>query len=351
MEKKRNYFELNEKNDQVFEPTDDELMSLESDLIEEEEDAQEDAAGECAGEESGRGEKGRKKKASEKEALRTSMQQYLFEIANIPLLNAEEELKLGKIIAEGGKQSKDAQNRLVEANLRLVVHESKRFMGSGLPLEELNSLGVFGLLRAAEKFDYQKGFKFSTYAVWWIRQSISRGVNEEKSPVHIPVHVQTTMNKIRRAQKELTQEYHREPTVVELSNYLKLPYEKVSIALHAMLPAVYMDTPIGDEEESRLGNFIPDENAKDPSSDLVEQDLKDAIRQVIGKLDEKERFVIMHRFGIGCNGQMSLDKIGKMPEMNVSRERVRQIEERALNKIRRSASAMKALAPFTEIAS
>ena len=352
MKKMTNNFELNEINgmnmssEMNLNPTEDELMSIESCL---EEDLMDSLAEEA--EEADRDGYDLPAADRDKNVLRNSMQQYLFEIANVPLLTAEEENRLGQIIAGNGEHALEARNRLIKANLRLVIHEAKHYLGSGLPLEELNSYGVFGLIRAAEKFDYTKGYKFSTYAIWWIRQCITRGMKDEKSPVHIPVHVHTTLSKIRRAQRELTQLYDREPTAAEIADHLNLPLDKVESAMNSVFSVVYMDTPVGEEEETCLGDFIADERVGDFSDGLVWNDLRNAIEQALGGLDKKERFVIVHRFGLGDNEQMSLEKIGKMPEMGVSRERVRQIEDRALRKIRRSPVAMRMLAPFADMAS
>ncbi|MBR4760557.1 MAG: RNA polymerase sigma factor RpoD/SigA [Lachnospiraceae bacterium] len=350
MEMMNKNLEMSENIEMNIGPTENELKEIETNLYLNEDDlwdSQEDEDESFEGE----GEEDRYESETDDSVNRNSLQQYLADIANIPLLTREEEEQLGKIIAEGGENAQEARNRLVEANLRLVIHQAKRFLGSGLPIDELNSLGVFGLIRAAEKYDYTMGYKFSTYAIWWIRQAISRGVDDQKNPVHIPVHVRTTLSKVRRARRELEQQYHREPTEEEIAAYLKLPCHKVKTALKSVFSVVYMDKAVGEEEDCCYGDFIADERVGDHCDGLIRQGFEEAIWQVLNTLDEKERFVLVHRFGIGLDEPMSLEKIGKMPEMGVSRERVRQIQDRALCKIRRSPAAMRLLTPYLDMAS
>ena len=275
-----------------------------------------------------------------------SMHLYLKEIGRIPLLSSEEEAWLGKEIKEGGPNAVDARNRLVQANLRLVVHCAKRFLGRGMDMEDLNAMGTEGLIRAAEKYDYTLGFRFSTYATWWICQAISRGLADEAGPVRIPVHLQEMINKVRKAQKALYQDKAAEPTVGEIAGYLNVTEEAVMTAVHAMYSTVSLDKKTGKDEDITIGEFLPDENAEDPCETAVNEGLRKAVRSVLGMLEPKEALVLSLRYGIDVPHPMTLEAIAGRPEFGVTRERIRQIEEKALRKIRRSPKMIKLLRDY-----
>jgi len=275
-----------------------------------------------------------------------SMQMYMRECAKIPRLTAEEEQQLGKLIAEGGPKAQEARNELVTANLRLVMYVAKKFAGHGVDFADLNSMGCEGLFKAAEKFDYTRGYKFSTYATWWIRQSIFRGIACEGDAVRIPVHMTETVNKVKRAQKELEQKYQVKPSVEEIAEYLNLPESKIKAAIEAMYSMVSFDMKIGEDGDSKVEDLIADENAVDPYR-AVEFDLmKKSISKALKKLEPKEALVIKCRYGIEGMNPMTLEEIAGMPEFGVTRERIRQIEERALKKLGRSSSVRNELGSY-----
>ena len=275
-----------------------------------------------------------------------SMKLYLKEIGRIPLLTAEEEIRLGRKISKGGKEAREARNELVQANLRLVVFYAKKYLGRGLELSDLNALGIEGLLKAAEKYNYSLGFRFSTYASWWINQAIYRGIANESGFVKIPVHMYEIVYKVRKAQKELKQEYGEEPTAGEIAEYVKLPEKTVMTALSAAYNIVSLDKMVGEDGDASLEDLLPDENAEDPCEAAMNNSLKDAVQKVFSRLTPKEVLVLSLRYGIGTGRPMTLEEVAKHPEFGVTRERIRQIEEKALRKIRRNPGLMNLLRDF-----
>jgi len=274
------------------------------------------------------------------------MKSYLKQIGQISLLTQEEEQRLGKIIKEGKEGAMEARNRLVEANLRLVVHCAKKYLGRGVAMEDLNVMGTEGLIRAAEKFDYEMGYRFSTYAIWWIKQSIARGIADEGSAVRVPVHMNDTIYKVKRAKKMILQQNGYEPTVEEIVEYTGLPIPKVMAAIESMYSVVSMDTKVGDDGDTTIEGFLADENAVSPEGMAVQQGLKEAVQEVLAQLLPKEALVIALRFGIGTEKTMTLEEIASLPGFNVTRERIRQIETKALRKIKRSVAMKECLRDF-----
>lgn len=264
------------------------------------------------------------------------MQSFLKQIGQISLLTPEEEQTLGKIIKAGGEEAMEARNKLVEANLRLVVHCAKKYQGRGVSMEDLSLMGVEGLIRAAEKFDYEMGYRFSTYAIWWVKQSIARGIADEGSSVRVPVHMNDTIYKVKKAKKMILQQNGYEPSVDEIVEITGLSFEKVMSAIDAMYSIVSMDTKVGDEGDTTLEEFIPDENAVNPESNAMQNGLKEAVQEVLGQLLPKEALVLSLRYGIGTERPMTLEEIANRPGFCVTRERIRQIETKALRKIKKS---------------
>jgi RNA polymerase primary sigma factor len=254
---------------------------------------------------------------------------YLKEIGKIPLLTAEEEVALSKALEDG---SKEAGKKLAEANLRLVVSIAKRYVGRGMLFLDLIQEGNVGLIKAVEKYDYTKGYKFSTYATWWIRQAITRAIADQARTIRIPVHMVETMNKITRAQKALTQELGREPVLSEIARAVNLPEDRVRDIMKLAQETVSLETPVGDEEESHLGDFIEDAHAPLPSDEAAFTQLKDQLGKVLNQLTEREQKVLRMRFGLDDGHERTLEEVGK--EFNVTRERIRQIEAKALRKLR-----------------
>lgn len=258
---------------------------------------------------------------------------YLKEIGKIPLIGAKQEQELSKIMMEGSSEEKnDAKKQLAEANLRLVVSIAKRYVGRGMPLLDLIQEGNLGLLKAVDKFDYTKGFKFSTYATWWIRQSVTRSIADKARTIRIPVHMVETINKLTRAQREMAQELGREPTPDELALRLKTPVGKVRDIMQISQEPVSFETPIGGEEDSHLGDFIPDDNSRVPVEAVTGALLREQLWGAIGKLSDRERNVLALRFGLYDGKPHTLEEVGK--EFHVTRERIRQIEAKALRKLR-----------------
>ena len=263
-----------------------------------------------------------------------SMQWYLKEIGRIKRLTLEEELELGKEIKEGGANAIDARNKLIEANLRLVMHYAKKYLGRGVDLEDLNAMGTEGLFKAAQKYDYALGYRFSTYASWWINQAITRGITAESSTVRIPVHMSEAIHKVRKAQKTFKQETGNEPTIEEVVEISGLPEKTVMAAIQAMYTTVSFDTKVGEDGESTLEDFLADDRAEDPCESMVKKDLQEAVKTVLGMLEPREAFVLSRRIGLGGAEIMTLEEIAKLPGFGVTRERIRQIEGKALRKIR-----------------
>ena len=254
---------------------------------------------------------------------------YLKEIGNYPLLTMEEEVELAKRIEEGDETAKQL---LAESNLRLVVSIAKRYVGRGLSFLDLIQEGNLGLIKAVDKFDYSKGFKFSTYATWWIRQAITRSIADQSRTIRIPVHMSEIINKTYRVSRSLLQELGREPTEQELADSLDMTVEKVREVLKISSDPISLDIPIGEEEDSHLGDFIKDENILGPEESASYSILRDQISMLLDTLTEREQKVLILRFGLTDGRTRTLEEVGK--EFNVTRERIRQIEAKALRKLR-----------------
>lgn len=254
---------------------------------------------------------------------------YLKEIGNYPLLTIEEEVELAKRIEEGDE---DAKQLLAESNLRLVVSIAKRYVGRGLSFLDLIQEGNLGLIKAVDKFDYTKGFKFSTYATWWIRQAITRSIADQSRTIRIPVHMSEIINKTYRVSRTLLQELGREPTEQELADAMDMPIEKVREVLKISSDPISLDIPIGEEDDSRLGDFIRDDNIMGPEESASYSILRDQILKLLDTLTEREQRVLLLRFGLTDGRTRTLEEVGK--EFNVTRERIRQIEAKALRKLR-----------------
>ena len=261
---------------------------------------------------------------------------YLKEIGKVPLLTAEEEIELAKRMEEGDEEAK---KRLAEANLRLVVSIAKRYVGRGMLFLDLIQEGNLGLIKAVEKFDYNKGFKFSTYATWWIRQAITRAIADQAGTIRIPVHMVETINKLIRVSRQLLQELGREPTPEEIAERMEIPVERVREIIKISQEPVSLETPIGEEEDSHLGDFIQDDNVPVPADAAAFTLLKEQLTDVLATLTERERKVLRLRFGLDDGRARTLEEVGK--EFNVTRERIRQIEAKALRKLRHPSRSRK----------
>ncbi|HHZ06566.1 MAG TPA: RNA polymerase sigma factor RpoD [Clostridiales bacterium] len=261
---------------------------------------------------------------------------YLKEIGRVPLLTSEEEIDLAIRIAKGDVAAK---KRLSEANLRLVVSIAKRYLGRGMQFLDLIQEGNLGLIKAVEKFDYTKGFKFSTYATWWIRQAITRAIADQARTIRIPVHMVETINKVKKVSSQLLHTNGHEPTAEEISEELDMPVDKVREIMRVAQEPVSLETPIGEEEDSHLGDFIPDDDAPAPADAASHTMLKEQLSQVLDTLTPREEKVLMLRFGLGDGRSRTLEEVGK--EFNVTRERIRQIEAKALRKLRHPSRSKK----------
>ena len=254
---------------------------------------------------------------------------YLKEIGTVPLLSAEEELRLAKKKAEGDEYAKE---RLIEANLRLVVSIAKRYTGRGMSFLDLVQEGNLGLIKGVEKFDYTKGYKLSTYATWWIRQSVTRALADQARTIRVPVHMVETINKMSKMQRKLTLELGYEPSVTELADALEMSEDKVMEIMQIAREPASLETPIGEEDDSNLGDFVADSNVVTPEGNVESVMLREHIDALLGDLKERERQVIVLRFGLEDGHPRTLEEVGK--EFNVTRERIRQIEAKALRKLR-----------------
>ena len=265
---------------------------------------------------------------------------YLKEIGKVPLLTAEEEVEIAKKLESGTDEEKeDAKRKLSEANLRLVVSIAKRYVGRGMLFLDLIQEGNLGLIKAVEKFDYRKGFKFSTYATWWIRQAITRAIADQARTIRIPVHMVETINKLIRVSRQLLQEYGREPSPEEIAKEMGISESKVREIIKIAQEPVSLETPIGEEEDSHLGDFIPDDDAPAPAEAASFALMKEQLLDVLDTLTPREEKVLRLRFGLDDGHQRTLEEVGR--EFNVTRERIRQIEAKALRKLRHPSRSKK----------
>ena len=269
-------------------------------------------------------------------SIEDPVRMYLKEIGKVPLLSAEEEISLAKRMENGDEEAK---KRLAEANLRLVVSIAKRYVGRGMLFLDLIQEGNLGLIKAVEKFDYRKGYKFSTYATWWIRQAITRAIADQARTIRIPVHMVETINKLIRVSRQLLQELGREPTPEEIAEEMHMSVERVREILKISQEPVSLETPIGEEEDSHLGDFIQDDNVPVPADAAAFTMLKEQLEEVLGTLTEREQKVLRLRFGLDDGRARTLEEVGK--EFNVTRERIRQIEAKALRKLRHPSRSRK----------
>ncbi|MDD7176346.1 MAG: RNA polymerase sigma factor RpoD [Lachnospiraceae bacterium] len=269
-------------------------------------------------------------------SIEDPVRMYLKEIGKVPLLSAEEEIELAKRMELGDMEAKQ---RLAEANLRLVVSIAKRYVGRGMLFLDLIQEGNLGLIKAVEKFDYRKGYKFSTYATWWIRQAITRAIADQARTIRIPVHMVETINKLIRVSRQLLQELGREPTPEEIAAEMNMPVDRVREILKISQEPVSLETPIGEEEDSHLGDFIQDDNVPVPADAAAFTLLKEQLEEVLSTLTEREKKVLTLRFGLEDGRARTLEEVGK--EFNVTRERIRQIEAKALRKLRHPSRSRK----------
>jgi RNA polymerase primary sigma factor len=257
---------------------------------------------------------------------------YLREIGSIPLLKADQEIELARRIEQGGSEGAIAKRQLVRANLRLVVSIAKKYANRGMAFLDLIQEGNLGLIRAAEKFDHQRGYKFSTYATWWIRQAITRSIADQARTIRIPVHVVETINKLKKVTRQLAQNFGRKPTEEEIANAMEISIAKLRDILKVAQEPVSLETPVGKEDDSRLGDFIEDQDSETPATSITHQLLREDIIQVMAALGPRERDVLRLRFGLDDGRQRTLEEVGQL--FGVTRERIRQIEAKALRKLR-----------------
>ena len=269
-------------------------------------------------------------------SIEDPVRMYLKEIGKVNLLTADEEIELAKRMEEGDE---DAKKRLAEANLRLVVSIAKRYVGRGMLFLDLIQEGNLGLIKAVEKFDYRKGYKFSTYATWWIRQAITRAIADQARTIRIPVHMVETINKLIRVSRQLLQELGREPTPEEIAEEMDMPVDRVREILKISQEPVSLETPIGEEEDSHLGDFIQDDNVPVPADAAAFTLLKEQLVEVLGTLTDREQKILRLRFGLDDGRARTLEEVGR--EFNVTRERIRQIEAKALRKPRHPSRSRK----------
>jgi RNA polymerase primary sigma factor len=265
----------------------------------------------------------------ESSAAADPIRTYLKEIGGVSLLSAKDEVRLAKLIEKGDQ---DAKNALIEANLRLVVSVAKRYMGRGLNLLDLIQEGNLGLIRAVEKFDYRKGFKFSTYATWWIRQAVSRAIADQARTIRIPVHMVDAINRVTRMQRQLVQDFGRQPTAEQIGQELDLPAAKVEELLELARETVSLEAPMGDTEAS-LADFIEDEHTRQPDQLTARKIMKEDLRKTLDGLPERERKIIELRYGLNGNDPMTLEQVGQ--NFGVTRERIRQMEIRTLRRLQK----------------
>ena len=269
-------------------------------------------------------------------SIEDPVRMYLKEIGKVPLLSADEEIKLAQRMEEGDEAAK---KKLAEANLRLVVSIAKRYVGRGMLFLDLIQEGNLGLIKAVEKFDYRKGYKFSTYATWWIRQAITRAIADQARTIRIPVHMVETINKLIRVSRQLLQELGREPSPEEIAEEMDIPVERVREILKISQEPVSLETPIGEEEDSHLGDFIPDDDAPAPAEAASHALMREQLWDVLNTLTPREEKVLRLRFGLDDGNQRTLEEVGR--EFKVTRERIRQIEAKALRKLRHPSRSKK----------
>ena len=274
--------------------------------------------------------------ASKNAAMDDPVKVYLKEIGRVPLLTPEEEIELAIRISEGDEEAK---KKLAESNLRLVVSIAKRYVGRGMQFLDLLQEGNLGLIKAVDRFDYTKGFKFSTYATWWIRQAITRAIADQARTIRIPVHMVETINKVKKTNSQLLHKNGRDPTAEEIAEELDMPVEKVREILRVAQEPVSLETPIGEEEDSHLGDFIPDDEALAPADAASQMLLREQLAEVLKTLTPREERVLSLRFGLEDGHPRTLEEVGK--EFNVTRERIRQIEAKALRKLRHPSRSKK----------
>ncbi len=275
-------------------------------------------------------------------ALDDPVKIHLREIGRIPLLTPDEEVELANRIAEGDEA---ARERLITANMRLVVSIAKHYVGRGMPLLDLIQEGYSGLIKAVEKFDHTRGYKFSTYATWWIRQSITRSIADQARTIRIPVHMVERISRVKKMQTKLLHDRGQEPSVDELARELNMPVDKVQEVMRIAQDPVSLEAPVGEEEDSNLGDFIPDEDAPAPIDTAMKSVFKDELNKALNTLPEREREVLKFRYGVGYDRAHTLEEVGR--QFRVTRERIRQIEAKALRKLR-SQSKSKSLKVFLE---
>ncbi len=273
-------------------------------------------------------------------SIEDPVRMYLKEIGKVPLLSAEEEVELAQQMENGDEETKEeAKKKLAEANLRLVVSIAKRYVGRGMLFLDLIQEGNLGLIKAVEKFDYTKGYKFSTYATWWIRQAITRAIADQARTIRIPVHMVETINKLIRVSRQLLQELGREPTPDEIAKEMNMPVDRVREILKISQEPVSLETPIGEEEDSHLGDFIQDDQVPVPADAAAFTLLKEQLQEVLATLTDREQKVLRLRFGLDDGRARTLEEVGR--EFNVTRERIRQIEAKALRKLRHPSRSRK----------
>ncbi len=305
-----------EADDILIDADDDDLLESEEDEMEDLDDVEEVRIEETS-------------EVLEGVSTEDPVRMYLKEIGNVPLLTSEQEVELARRVEEGDPEAK---KELTEANLRLVVSIAKKYVGRGMPFLDLIQEGNMGLMKAVDKFDYTKGYKFSTYATWWIRQAITRGIADTGRTIRVPVHMVETINKTLRMTRQLLQELGREPTPEEVAEKLGVPASRVREVLKISRDPVSLDTPIGEEDDSHLGDFIEDDTALSPADSATFSMLKEELANALESLTERERQVVKLRFGLEDGRARTLEEVGK--EFNVTRERIRQIEAKALRKLR-----------------
>ncbi len=323
------------KGKSVFDAADDDWQELDDEFPDENSDVNKDDK-EKEEEDAEEKAQAAKKRANLKEIANDSVRMYLSEIGRVDLLSADEEIKLAKAIAKGDPVAKQ---KLAEANLRLVVSIAKKYIGRGLSFLDLIQEGNIGLFRAVEKFDPMRGFKFSTYATWWIRQAITRAIADQARTIRIPVHMVETINKLTHTQRRLLQEFGREPTVDELASEMDMEIKKVRHILKISQDIVSLEAPVGAEEDSKLGDFIEDDDAISPSDSTNRQIMKENIHYMLQYLTPREQKIIRMRFGLDDGIGHTLEEVGK--EFGVTRERIRQIEAKILQKMRDHPTSIK----------